>query len=71
MLFCPSSIIINGLILTFCGTITVIQYMENPLSLQIVGYGCYIVANEAHLALERIKINSVLSIIKRIENKSD
>jgi hypothetical protein len=29
---------INGLILTFCSTITIIQYMGNPMYLQIAGW---------------------------------
>ena len=67
----PPPVIINGLILTFCSTITVIQYLNNPMQLQIAGYRSYIIANEVCVALEVIKINSVLSVIKRIKNKSD
>ncbi|ECD5989815.1 hypothetical protein E2H14_24110 [Salmonella enterica subsp. enterica serovar Muenchen] len=71
MLLCPSPVIINGLILTFCSTITVIQYMDNSMKLQVTGYRGYIITNEARVALEGIKINSILSVIKRIKNKSD
>ena len=71
VLLCPPPVIINGLILTFCSTITVIQYLNNPMQLQIAGYRSYIIANEVCVALEVIKINSVLSVIKRIKNKSD
>ncbi|ECG2029277.1 TPA: hypothetical protein H2V87_004626 [Salmonella enterica] len=71
MLLCPPPVIINGLILTFCSTITVIQYMDNSMKLQVTGYRDYIITNEAHVALEGIKINSILPVIKRIKNKSD
>ncbi|EAQ2199371.1 hypothetical protein B4R02_14340 [Salmonella enterica] len=71
VLLCPPPIIINGLILTFCSTITVIKYMDNTMKLQVTGYRGYIITNEARMVLEGIKINSVLSLIKRIKNKSD
>ncbi|EDS7589837.1 hypothetical protein AAQ05_005303 [Salmonella enterica subsp. diarizonae] len=71
MLLCPPPVIINGLILMFCSTITVIQYMDNAMKLQVTGYCGYIITNEARVALEGIKINSILSVIKRIKNKSD
>lgn len=63
MLLRPPPVIINGLILTFCSTITVIQYLNNPMQLQIAGYRSYIIANEVCVALEVIKINSVLSVM--------
>ncbi|KAA5922304.1 hypothetical protein F3I27_22140 [Pantoea sp. Bo_2] len=71
MLLCPSPVIIYGLILTFCSTITVIMYMDNSMKLQVTGYSGYVITNEARVALEGIKINSILSVIKRIKNKSD
>nr|QVQ60255.1 hypothetical protein [Enterobacter cloacae complex sp.]QVQ60297.1 hypothetical protein [Enterobacter cloacae complex sp.] len=45
--------------------------MDNSMKLQVTGYRGYIITNEVRVALEGIKINSILSVIKRIKNKSD
>ncbi|EFI3647953.1 hypothetical protein GYM26_004626 [Escherichia coli] len=69
MLLCPPAVVIDVCILAFGCTITVIQHMNNAMQLKIAGYSGDIVANETRVALECIKVNAFLPVIKSIKNK--